>query len=530
MLVVGPTGSGKSTLLRALIGLVPHVSGGDLTGDVEVAGVHTRGLAPHDIAARGVALVAQDPAETFVADRVAAEVAFGPESLALPEREVDERVGEALEAVSLASAARRRVRELSGGEQQRVAIAAALALRPSVLLMDEPTAHLDEATARAILELVAAIARERGMTLVLSEHRLGIAACLVTRALVIAQGRLVLDGAPRGVLADPSVERLGVPVPRSTLVAAALALPAPLALTPQELVARVEALEAAWAPPAPPPAPEAGTALRFEHVTYAYRSAERPAVRDVSFALGHGERVALIGPTGSGKSTLARLALGLRRADAGEVTLAGMRTRSTPMSRLAGVGGLVLQDPTRQLIAERVEDEVASGLAGLPPSERRSRVEREIERFGLGPLRTRHPLTLSEGQRRRVVLAAATARRPAVLVLDEPTLGQDARQRDALARLVADLAAEGTAVLAISHDPEFVADACERALVLREGSLVADLPIGGTPVQLRALADAAVPLSDVGAAVLLLSRRGTPVAARTVDELVARVTAARAPV
>ncbi|MDE3193820.1 MAG: ATP-binding cassette domain-containing protein [Chloroflexota bacterium] len=521
VLVAGPTGSGKSTLLRALMGIVPHISGGDLSGGIEVAGLDVRGRAPHDLAAHGVTLVAQDPAETFVADRVAAEVAFGPESLALPEREVDARVETSLAAVGLAVAGRRRVRELSGGEQQRLAIAAALALRPTVLLMDEPTAHLDEPTARAILELVAAVARERGMTLVVAEHRLGIAARLATRAVVVAAGRIVGDGDPRGVLGDPAVASLGVPVPRSTLAAAALSLRAPLPLTPEELAPRLQVRGERDASASPRAAP-AEEVLRFEHATYAYPSGERPAVRGVSFVLGKGERAALVGPTGSGKSTVARLALGVRRPQRGRVALAGMGTRVTPMARLAAAGGLVLQDPVRQLIAERVDDEIASGLAGLGRADRRERVERELERFGLAALRARHPLTLSEGERRRVVLATAIARRPAVLVLDEPTLGQDGRQRDELARLVLELAAEGTGVLVISHDPEFVADSCERAIVLREGALVADLPIGGSPEEIERLADAGVPLSDVAATARLLSRSGARVVARSVEDLVAR--------
>ncbi|MDE3112902.1 MAG: ATP-binding cassette domain-containing protein [Chloroflexota bacterium] len=503
------------------MGIVPHISGGDLSGGIEVAGLDVRGRAPHDLAAHGVTLVAQDPAETFVADRVAAEVAFGPESLALPEREVDARVETSLAAVGLAVAGRRRVRELSGGEQQRVAIAAALALRPTVLLMDEPTAHLDEPTARAILELVAAVARERGMTLVVAEHRLGIAARLATRAVVVAAGRIVRDGDPRGVLGDPAVASLGVPVPRSTLAAAALSLRAPLPLTPEELAPRLQVRGERDASASPRAAP-AEEVLRFEHATYAYPSGERPAVREVSFGLGKGERAALVGRTGSGKSTVARLALGVRRPQRGRVALAGMGTRVTPMARLAAAGGLVLQDPVRQLIAERVDDEIASGLAGLGRADRRERVERELERFGLAALRARHPLTLSEGERRRVVLATAIARRPAVLVLDEPTLGQDGRQRDELARLVLELAAEGTGVLVISHDPEFVADSCERAIVLRDGALVADLPIGGAPEEIERLADAGVPLSDVAATARLLSRSGARVVARSVEDLVAR--------
>ncbi len=460
MLLVGPTGSGKSTLLRLLIGVVPHLTPGDLVGEAEVLGLDVRTTPPHALAARGVALVAQDPAETFVAERVGAEVAFGPEGLALPPAEIDARAGEALAAVGLGGFERRRVRELS-------------------------------------------VAR------------------MATHALVIAAGTVARTGDPRSVLADVRVAELGVPVPRSTLAATALRLGEPVPLAPEELAARIDPAGAASIPA--PASRSDTTALRFVAVGYTYPSSDRAAVRDVTFTVVQGERVALVGPTGSGKSTVAKLALGLRRPDAGAVELSGMPTVGTPMGELATAGGLVLQDPVRQLLAETVEDEIRLGLGHLVPSDARTRIDDALTRFALGDLRRRHPLTLSEGERRRVVLAAAVARRPAVLVLDEPTLGQDAHQRDALVHVVVELAASGTAVLVISHDPEFVNDACERVLVMREGALAADLPLGGDPRTIAAVASAGVPLADVPATVCLMAERGATVAARSLDELVDRV-------
>ncbi len=523
VLVVGPTGSGKSTLLRLLIGLVPHLVRGELSGEVNVLGVDVRSVPVHELAQRGVVLVAQDPAETFVADRVDAEVAFGPEGIALPASEVDARVAEALSSVGLGAAARRRVRELSGGEQQRVALAAALAMRPRLMLLDEPTAHLDEPTAREILELIDRLARERDMTLVIAEHRLGIVAPQATHAVVLAAGGVARSGEPRAVLADERVAELGVPVPRVTVVANALGLPPPAPVRPEELAPRIEAL------PVPPTAlgerapPRSAKALRFTSASYAYPGTDRAAVRDVTFVVGPGERVALVGPTGSGKSTIARLALGLRRPTAGEVELAGMRTDRVPVARLVTAAGLVLQDPVRQLLAESVEDEIRLGLGHLLPEAIRERVDAAIHRFALADLRRRHPLTLSEGERRRVVLAATLARLPAVLVLDEPTLGQDAHQREALVAVLRRAAEDGTAILAISHDPEFVNDACERALVLRTGELVADVTLSGDPRDIEAAASAGVPLADVPATVRLLAAGGSAPHARDVPALIAAV-------
>ena len=426
-----------------------------------------------------------------------------------------------------------------------MALAGALALQPRLLLLDEPTAHLDPASARSALALIARLNSERGTTVLLSEHRLGLAAPLVERILVLVGGRVTHDGPPRAVLAEPGLPGAGVPVPRATQAAVSLRLPPPVPLTPDELAdavlafrpdesmsssasgasrpstgsGRAETVQRRSHQPcdrAPRERPRGDAALIFDHVWFAY-GAGAAVVADVSFGLWPGERVALVGPSGAGKSTLARLALGLLRPERGRVTLAGLPTDGTPFPALARVGGLVLQNPLHQLLAERVDDELALGLQDLAPADRSARVEALLDSLDLRPLRDRHPLALSEGQRRRVALAAVLARRPRVLVLDEPTLGQDERQRAALVGIVADLASGGAAVLAISHDPEFVNDGCDRVLALDDGRLAADVDLATwSPERVEA---AGVPLADVPAAALRLSRLGQPVRARASADL-----------
>lgn len=530
VLLCGPSGSGKSTLLRLLLGLVPQFSGGQLAGEIEVLGRDPTLVPPREIAAAGVGLLFQNPIEGFVAERVADEVAFGPENLGVAPAEVDARIAEGLAAVGLEDYARRRLRDLSAGQQQRVAFAAALALRPRLLLLDEPTAHLDEGSAEEVLALVERVYCERGVSVLLSEHRLGLAAPRAGRVLVLADGRLRADGNPRAVFADAAVAESGVPVPRATQAAVRLGASSPVPLTPRELAAwSVRALP----PPAmargqasPPPLEEPATTqderatLRFERVAFTYPRAATPALSEVSFSLRAGEVAALMGPSGAGKSTLARLALGLVKPSSGRVALGGLFTDHAPLSTLAQVGGLVLQNPLHQLLAERVEDELRLGLRALPAAEADARVERVLQAFGLDSLRERHPLLLSEGQRRRVALAAVLVRQPRVLILDEPTLGQDEHQRAALTSIVRQVAAEGTAVLAISHDAEFVNDACDRLLLLRAGSLVGDLPMDLAYHGPARLADAGAPLADVPATALLLSEQGRPTRARSVAGLV----------
>lgn len=238
MLLCGPSGSGKSTLLGLLSGAVPQFCGGTLSGSVSVLGRDPTTAPPRQMAAAGVAFVRQNPAESLVAGRVAEEVAFGPRNLGLGGSELRARVDGALAAVGLADRRTAAVRALSTGEQQRLALAAALAVRPRLLVADEPTAHLDPASAAALLALIAA-ARSTGVTVLLAEHRLGIAAALADRAIVLIDGAVAADGPPRRVFAERGLADRGVPVSRATTAAIALGLTRPLPLTPDELAGAV---------------------------------------------------------------------------------------------------------------------------------------------------------------------------------------------------------------------------------------------------------------------------------------------------
>lgn len=558
-------------MLRLLLGLVPQLSGGQLAGEVAVLGLDPTRVPPREMAAAGVGLLFQNPAEGFVADQVAEEVAFGPENLGLAVPEIERRVANSLAAVGLEGFRARRLRQLSEGQRQRVALAAALALQPRLLLLDEPTAHLDPATAGEVLAVVMQACQECGTTLVLGEHRLGIAAPLVHRVLVLAQGEVVADGPPRDVLAEPRLVAQGVPVPRATRAALALGQAPPWPLTPRELAKNLlrrprqqisAALDAAGQPPidtrragvsglvasapdqaapgtigsnpgdprelARDRAPDgthtvqepAAIVLEFRQVSYRYGDSQGPAaLADFTFTLAAGECLAVVGPSGAGKSTLARLALGLLRPVDGLVRLGNLPTDSTPVSDLAQIGGLVLQNPLLQLLASRVDDELRLGLRHLPLDEVERRVEEALARFALAPVRSRHPLALSEGQRRRVALAAVLVRQPRLLVLDEPTLGQDELQRVALASLIRSLAATGTAVLAISHDVELVNDACDHVLVLDGGRARTPFPLSlwSTPAE---LASAGVPLADIPETARRLTRAGWALRARSISDLI----------
>jgi energy-coupling factor transporter ATP-binding protein EcfA2 len=445
LLVLGPSGSGKSTLARALAGLVPRDVAGEWEGELQVAGLDTRSASPQALAAR-VGIVFQEPASQIVMERVEDEIAFGLENRGWPLAEMRARVPVSLGEAGLTGTERRRCTTLSGGQQQRLALASVLAPRPGVLVLDEPTANLDPAGAAAFLERLGVLVRGRATTVVLVEHRVEAAWKLADRVLALdATGRPIASGRPDEVLGRHGAALRGAGI-----------------WLPGDSVA---------------PAPPAWEGLAHRPLVVArglgFAYGDGPTVLSaVDVAVSPGERVALLGLNGSGKSTLAKLLVGLLRPTAGEVRLGGERPDRMPPSRLADQAAYVFQDPELQFLADSVRDEIALGL----PAGDRPGAEALVESLGLplGRLGSVSPYTLSGGEKRRLSVALALLRHPALLVLDEPTFGQDRHGFEALCELVRERVAEGTAVVAASHDLQFVAAVAQRAVVLEAGALVHD--------------------------------------------------------
>ncbi len=428
---MGPSGSGKSTLALALAGLLDARTGGRPTGEVAVGG--------------RVGVVFQRPGDQVVMERVEDDVAFGLERTGLPRDEMQRAVPRALASVGLAGLERRRSATLSGGEQQRLALAGAIAPAPPILVLDEPTANLDPAGARAFMERLAAL-RAGGTTIVLVEHRVELAWPLADRVLVLgAGGRVQAFGTPAGV-----VESVG-----PALVEAGIWLP-------PEVDARLGV-----AAPIPPAArPVGGPVVTADGVTFAYGDG-RPAVRNVDLVIGAGERVVIVGPNGGGKSTLGRLLVGLLRPSAGRVRLSGQRPDRLSPSILARQAGYLFQDPEQQFLAGSVLDEVTLGLR----REERARVEPLMRALGL-PLErfgSRSPYALSGGEQRRVSLACVLVRRPGLLVLDEPTFGQDRKTYRGLLEALTEHLDTGTSVIVATHDERLLADLGGRCLRMDRG-------------------------------------------------------------
>jgi energy-coupling factor transport system ATP-binding protein len=414
--VLGPSGSGKSTLVRALAGLVPHFHGGRFSGRATVAGRDTRTARPAELAGE-VATVFQDPEDQVVMTIARNEVAFALENVATPPAEIWPRVADALASVGAAQLGERRTTELSGGELQRVCLAAALSLRPQLLLLDEPTSQLDPAGAESFLEAAAELAA----TVVLSEQRVTRALSFATRVLYLDGGRILLD-APR----PEAVEWLRAHRP---LFAGDLVV-VDRDNDPSDAV------------------------VTIDDTWFSYGA--RSVLEGVSLVVRRGEVVALEGPNGSGKSTLAKIAAGLLEPASGYV-------------RRLGRAGYLSQDPGRYLACERALDEVALGVGGD-----RDRALDALDAVGLRWAAERHPRDLSSGERERLGIAAVAVAEPDLLVLDEPTRGVDPERKAELAEWITGYAERGRGVLIATHDRSFPADRrIALAAPAREEALVA---------------------------------------------------------
>ena len=412
--LLGASGSGKSTLLRALAGLVPHFHGGRFAGRVRVDGRDTRTLRPAELAGT-VASVFQDPEDQVVFTRVGNEVAFGLGNVGTPAAAIAGRVEDALAAVGAGHLSRRRTDELSGGELQRVCLASALALRPRLLLLDEPTSQLDGDGAAAFLDAAA----RAGGAVVLSEQRVRRALDLADRVVFVERGRVLLD--------------------------------APVAAARDWLARHRPAYVAGTAPVAP--SEPGATVVEVDNASYSYRPGVQ-ALPPVALRVRRGEVVVLEGPNGCGKTTLGKLAAGLLEPAGGRL-------------RREGRAGYLSQDPGRYVVREHVVDEVALAVAGD-----RGRALAALDAVGLRSAADRHPRDLSSGERERLGLAAVAVAEPDLLVLDEPTRGIDPDRRAALASWLLAYAAGGHAVLVATHDTTFPAHRRVR-LVPQELSLAA---------------------------------------------------------
>jgi energy-coupling factor transporter ATP-binding protein EcfA2 len=478
-LVAGRTGVGKSTFLGAINGLVPHFTGGRLTGRVRVAGLDTQTHPPRELASV-VGVVGQDPLAGFVTDTVEEELAYGMEQLAVAPDVMRKRVEETLDLLGVADLRHRPLRTLSGGQQQRVAIGSVLTAHPRVLVLDEPTSALDPTAAEEVLAAITRLVHDLGTTVVVAEHRMERVAQYADRVLYLPGDGSVASGPPAEVFAfadvAPPIVELGrlagwSPLPLSVRDARRMAGPLRARLAPHS-----RRSESGSAP--------GETVVRASGVQVRY--GDVLAVRGVDLRLGRGEVVALMGRNGSGKSSLLWAVQGSGPRSGGTVDVLGEDpARLKPRAARTRVG-LVPQSPADLLYLETVDAECAqadresSAVAGTARS--------LLDRLVPGVDGALNPRDLSEGQRLALVLAVQLAAAPPALLLDEPTRGLDYPAKRHFASVLASLASEGHAILLATHDVEFVATAAHRVVVMAEGEVVADGPTAEVVVSSPAFA------------------------------------------
>jgi energy-coupling factor transport system ATP-binding protein len=449
LLIVGPSGSGKSTLALAIAGLVPRDFDGAFEGSLEVEGVETRAWEPAALSER-VGIVFQDPESQLVMEHVEDDIAFGLENRGWHRGRMLARVPEALRDVGLEGFERRRTARLSGGEQQRVALGGVLAALPGILVLDEPTANLDPEGTSDFFARLNAIKAEGETTIVLVEHKVDLAWPMADLILALdREGRPIDLGRPEEVLVRSGVRmrREGIWLPERG------ARPMPVA------------------GPSDSPGP---ALIEAQGVRFGY-DAQEPILRDIDLVAGRAERIALVGPNGSGKSTLGRLLVGLLRPDHGTLLLGSEEPSRLRPAELARRAGYVFQDPETQFLANTVEEEV---LLGLRHDERATAGDL-MERLGLplGQFGERSPYRLSGGEARRLSLACVLVRWPQVLVLDEPTFGQDRLGHEALVEIIRERLDTGICLFTATHDRRFVEQVAERIIELGSGWIVDDRPV-----------------------------------------------------
>lgn len=448
VVITGPSGCGKSTLALAIGGCLFRQYDGEATGKVTAAGMDVRQCPIYDVA-EVVGLVQQNPEAQFCTLTVQDEVAFGLENRCLPRHEIQDRIAWALSIVGAGHLVDRPLATLSGGEKQKVAIAAMMAAKPQVLIFDEPTSNLDPTATAEVFKVIARIRAAAGITVIVIEHKVGYLLPFEPRLVVMEQGRIVYDGPVAGVH------------------------------HPRLLPAR--------RPPCPSATHGAKPVVLAEDLQAGYNAT--PVLQGVSLKIQPGEFVAVMGDNGSGKTTFLQSLLGLLKPSHGRVEVLGQDTRHTSVSRLARQVGFVFQNPDHQLFAESVWQEAtfAPRNFGALDEATQDQVAELLARGGLGGRQQDHPYRLSYGEKRRLNLISVLAYAPRLILLDEVLIGQDAENAAFLLRLLQERVEQGDTVIMVNHDPEVTYHCASRLIFFNNGQIVVDAPTGEGFRQLAAL-------------------------------------------
>ena len=491
--ILGKTGAGKSTLIYIIGGIIPNYIHGDLSGDVIIEGLNTREYSLYEIA-QHVGVVMDDPEAHIVSSTVWEDVAFGPCNLGLPRDEVYERMMFALEATRLTELKERNPYNLSGGEKQSLAIAGVLAMRPKILALDEPTSMLDPLGRRRVYEVLKDLNRKFGITIILSGHDIEVIVGLADRIVVMNEGELILDGPLSKVLQETeSLRKAGVRLPEVTRLMALLkekgvwkgSLPMTLEEAYNYLAKVFTRKKVLFKPYQPkkeklvkPTATE--PIIKIRRLRHTYPNGVE-ALKGIDLDIYPGEYVAFIGQNGSGKTTLARHIAGLLKPTnkEAEILVAGLDIRKAKMREIVRKVGYVFQIPEHQIFHSITREEIEFGLKNLefPKNEIDRKVNEILKMLGLEEFKEEWPLSLDRGKRFRIALGSILAIDPEVIIVDEPTTGQDWRESLYICKILKKLNQRGKTVVIITHEMDLVAAFATRVIVLCKGRILLD----GTP-------------------------------------------------
>lgn len=490
ILLLGLPGCGKTTLTRCFNGIIPHLDGGTMQGEVLVKGKDTRKSQMYEFASI-VGMVFQNPDDQIVSLKVLDEVAWGVENLGLKHEEIKKRVDEFMKLMSISHLKDRLTFAISGGQKQKVSIASNLAMLQDILILDDPTTDLDPVCKREVVQALEGLHRDMKKTLVVIEHELTDLIEMSDRFIIMDEGRIVHDGSPNELVSNhyDDLVRLGVNIPQHVEIAHTVnEITGNTKNCPSHKEDAFAVLKSFVEEHQFTPQPKVEKALVKGDPIISVRDLEfsyqpnKPILSGINFEINKGEFVAIVGANGSGKSTLVNNFTGLLTPDNGQIIINGHDTKKIKISDLAQDIGYVFQNPDHQLFSNAVEEEVGFSLKlrNIPEEEIKKRVTEVLTFVQLEHLRDRHPFSLSRGQRQKLAVATALVHQPSVILLDEPTTGQDRISLGGLLALMTRLNQQGNTTIMVTHDMDIVAAYASRVLVIVQGKVVLD----GNPIDI----------------------------------------------
>jgi len=471
ILLMGPSGGGKSTLLRAMNGAIPHLYGGEMSGDAVIYGRNTRNHGPKEFADI-LGMVFQDPEAQLVMSCPENEIRFGLDNIGLENGEIERKIEESLEITNIGNFRKRFIPEMSGGEKQKLAVASIIAMDTKILLLDEPTSQLDPKSAEEILAILRKFNEERGVTIILVEHRLERCFRFADRAVFLDDGKIVLDYGMNDYIVKAR-KRGDVFLPPISYLSGSRGNEAPTTVkAARKIVHKALRRKGLSYFSRTSPVKTGRSFVRLTNVDFSYGNREVLSGLDIN--IREGEKIALMGRNGAGKSTLLKLLNGILKPNRGNVTVKGMDTRRHPTSKLAKVCGYLSQNPSDYLHQKTVEGEIFLGVKKNEVD--LSHIAWIIEALSLEEHLDTYPRDLSAGERERVALASILALRPRFLALDEPTRGMDYTQKDILAGMLNEKRHGKLISIVATHDVEFVTAYANRVIIIGNGKILADGP------------------------------------------------------